>query len=331
MNDDSKYWEKIISDLDTTSSSTGPEINPENPDYKSCRKIKDKLKEVFLFDQYDKPAHQAIWYKEISTRERKEKNKQLRSYFARAAIILVALLSGALIYSEVSDYIPSGKYAEITVPLGQMTMVRLPDGTQAWLNSGTSLKYPAKFDHSSRQVFLDGEAYFSVSHNKRKPFTVFAGNFSLTVLGTSFNVDAYSEDPNASVTLVEGSVVLQDNKGSWKKKLYPGQMATMDKKEKAPAIVDTNTDFYTSWKEGKVVFKSESFEEIVHKLERWYNVEINFEDPGLKRLTFSGTFLKYKPIEQVFSSICIMNPMIGFKMENRVEQKNRIIIYKNRP
>jgi len=331
VNDDSKYWEKIISDLDAIPSSPNPGIDPEDPDYKSCLKIKDKLKEVFLFDQYDKPAHRAAWYKEISVREKKEKNRQLRSSFARAAIILMALLSGALIYSKVSDYIPSGEYAEITVPLGQMTMVRLPDGTQVWLNSGTSLKYPAKFDHSSRQVFLDGEAYFSVSHNERKPFTVFAGNFSLTVLGTSFNVDAYSEDPNSSVTLVEGSVVLQDNKASWKKKLYPGQMATIGRKEKAPTIVDTNTDFYTSWKEGKVVFKSETFEEIANKLERWYNVEINFEDPGLKRLKFSGTFLKYKPIEQVFSSICIMNPVIGFKMENRVGQKNRIIIYKSRP
>jgi ferric-dicitrate binding protein FerR (iron transport regulator) len=326
VNKDDQYWEKIICRWDTASSYPKEKI-PDNNDYTESLIIKDKLEQIFLFDLFDLKQAKKNFNEKVLEKIKIQKRKLLHTLFMRAAVVLIAILSGFFIHLITADRMHEYKYAEIRVPLGQMTLVRLPDGTEAWLNSGTKFKYPEPFEDASREVFLDGEAYFSVTHNKKCPFTVFANNFSLTVLGTSFNVDAYSSSSKASITLVEGSVLLNDNKGLWQKKLQPGQMATIDEANKKPQITNTNTDFYTSWREGKVVFKSETFEEIANKLERWYNVEIHFANPELKQLKFSGTFLKYKPIEQVFSSICIMNPSIDFKLEDRFAQKNKILIF----
>ena len=219
------------------------------------------------------------------------------------------------------------RFTEIKVPLGQMTQIKLSDGSNIWLNSGSVFKYPTVFDQSSREVYIEGEAFMEVAHNKRKPFIVNAKEFSIEVLGTSFNVSAYSGDNQASVTLVEGSVILSSEDKSWSKNIVPGQIAAIAK-GKMPAISNVNTDFYTSWKDGKIVFRKETLEEIAKKMERWYNVEIRFKNEELKKHTFSGTFLKYKPVEQVFRSLSIMDSSIDFAVENRIDQKNIINIVK---
>ncbi len=319
---DDQYWEKIVDLLDSARTESG--MSPEEKeDFRGLVNIREKLEQVFRGSLFNKEEAKKKFRKKIDA----QKRKALYLVFIRAAVILIAVLSGFMVHSLLT-YQHKDKFTEITVPPGQMTLVKLPDGTEVCLNSGTKLKYPDSFKSAPREVFLDGEAYFSVSPDKKHPFTVFTNNLSLTVLGTSFNVDAYSAGTKTSVTLVEGSVMLNDHKGVWKKILQPGQMATIDNSDKkTPQISDTNTDFYTSWREGKVVFKAETFREIANKLERWYNVEIHFENPELEELRFSGTFLKYKPVEQVLSSICIMNPSVKFKMEDRTEKKNRILVF----
>ena len=243
-------------------------------------------------------------------------------------MILIAIIAGALLHLLLPDPFEEIRYTEIVVPPGQMTQIKLPDGSKIWLNSGSVFKYPTDFVHTTREVFLDGEAFLEVARDKHNPFIVNSGKFSAEVLGTSFNISAYSTDHRASLTLVEGSVLLRSEEKKWSRTLAPGQKATLANGE-IPNISNVNTDFYTSWRGGRIVFRNETLEEIAKKMERWYNVEIQFKDEELKSLLFSGTFLKYKPVEQVFKTLSIMNNQIDFVYENRSDQKNLIYITKN--
>jgi len=328
---DNQYWDELVSRLynsgdENENKSSEDKKKESGSDYLWAVELKDRLKKVFEWDLFDKKEAKL----RLDYRLRNMESSRLpfyRSWWLRAAVILIAVLSGALIHSLMTGGAQENLYSEIVVPMGQMTQVNLPDGSKVWLNSGSVFKYPTEFDRSARQVYIDGEAFMEVAKNKRKPFVVNTKKFSVEVLGTSFNVSAYSTENSANVTLVEGSVLLCPEDKKWSKNLTPGQSAMMED-GKMPEIREVNTDFYTTWKNGKIVFRKEILEEIARKLERWYNVEIKFKDESLKTLKFSGTFLKNKPIDQVFTSLSIMDGRIGFVYENHANQKDIIYIIK---
>lgn len=333
MSDANSRWENIVSRLhgqeepeDSLNLGTNPEIDT---DYQDALKIRYRLKRVFRFDLFDKRSARIRLDRQLGHISDERPVLNLKQIFTRAAVILLAVLSGYLIKQTVITQFSKPLYSEVVVPLGQMTKVNLSDGTSVWLNSGTTLKYPTVFDQENREVSIDGEAFFDVTHNSKMPFIVHTNNLSVKVLGTTFNVASYAADKKTDITLVKGAVILQSDADRWTKKMVPGEIATIDHDGNTPEIKTVNTDFYTSWKEGKVVFKKERLDIIANKLERWYNVEIRFKEDDLRQLEFSGTFLKYKPIEQVFQSLRIMNGNIGFISENRAEQKDIIYIVKN--
>ena len=330
MSDANSNWEKIVSRIhgeevpeDSLYRGNNPE---EDPDYKDAQKIKYRLKRVFKFDQFDKQSARIRLDRQLSQANHQKSVINLKQIFARVAVVLVAILSGYLLHQSITTHFSKALFSEVVVPLGQMTQINLSDGTIVWLNSGTTLKYPTAFDQENREVSIDGEGFFEVTHNSKMPFVVHTNNLSVKVLGTTFNVASYSADKKTDITLVKGSVVLQSNANTWAKKMVPGEAATIDSIGNVPKIRSVNTDFYTSWKEGKVVFKMERLDVIASKLERWYNVEIRFRDKELRQLQFSGTFLKYKPIEQVFKSLSITNEEIRFISENKPDQKDIIYI-----
>ncbi len=295
-------------------------------DYQRVAELKQMLRKVFRWDLFDKKEAKL----RLDYRIHKTGNsivKFSRRIWMRAAVILVAVISGATLHTLILGSFEETRYTEITVPLGQMTQIRLSDGSNIWLNSGSVFKYPNEFGRASREVFIDGEAFMEVVKDKHYPFIVNAKEFSVEVLGTSFNISAYATDGYANVTLVGGAVLLQSKDNKWKTNISPGQSAMLID-GKIPEVSNVETDFFTSWKEGKIVFRNETLEEIAKRMERWYNVEIQFKDEELKKLTFSGTFLKYKPIEQVIRSLSVMNKYIDFVSENRPEQKNIIHIIK---
>lgn len=329
MKDENKYWEDLVSDLynsETKPTASGIENSESSTDYQWANELKRHLKKVFAWDLFDKGKaklrldHQLVKTDSLVV-------QLSRTFWVRAAVVLIAVISGALLHALVSGSFNETRYTEVKVPLGQMTQINLSDGSKIWLNSGSVFKYPTEFDWFSREVYLDGEAFMEVAHNKHKPFVVNARKFSIEVLGTSFNISAFSTDNQADVTLVEGSVLLNSEDKSWSKRIVPGEVAKIEQGKKAE-VSKVNTDFYTSWKEGKIIFKKETLEEIAKKMERWYNVEIRFNNEELKTHTFSGTFLKYKPVEQVFKSLSIMDPSIDFTVESRASQKNIILIVK---
>ncbi|UBZ14529.1 FecR domain-containing protein [Flagellimonas marinaquae] len=185
-------------------------------------------------------------------------------------------------------------YNTLTVPNGKKFDLVLSDGTRVKLNSGSSIRYPVKFiNGAQRKVFLKGEAYFDVARDENHAFIVNTNNLNVEVLGTEFNVSYYPEDQHISTVLVEGSVKLynqmpQDANGETT--LTPGDLASWDKKSGKLSIKKVDTSIYTAWKDGVLLFKNESFENIRKKLERHFDIAIENNVPLLENQVYTASF-----------------------------------------
>ncbi len=202
--------------------------------------------------------------------------KPLLSILKYAAVFIFAFLIGALsLYFTGQKQINqlSEEYNEILVPNGEKSVVTLYDGTKVWLNSGTTFKYPVVFNGRQRNVFVEGEAYFEVAKDERKPFNVHAGAIDVLVLGTKFNVYSYPED-DIFITLEEGSVNIFLSGLNKKFELSPGEQFEFSKQSKTPKLFKVDTELYTSWKENILRFENAPLSEILKKMERWYDVKI---------------------------------------------------------
>lgn len=291
--------------------------------FKKAEKIHSGLGEIRNI-HYSSKANS---WKSIHGKIRFGQIKHYSIQFAKyAAILIFAYYLG---FQTNSFYQWNGKmqYTDIEVLNGQMGHIFLCDGTEVWLNSGSHFKYPTQFNQKERDVYLDGEAYFHVTSNKKLPFKVKTNDMEVEVLGTSFNVSAYQDDIEQSVVLVEGNVQINKTSGEKIANLLPGQIAYKHENCSNLKIKKVSTNLYTTWKDGKVVFEAERLEEIAKKLERWYNVTINFENEKLKDYEFSGTILRNKPIDQVIMAFEMLAPL-KFKYTIMASEKNQITIQK---
>ncbi|MBB4035479.1 hypothetical protein GGR21_001372 [Dysgonomonas hofstadii] len=162
------------------------------------------------------------------------------------------------------------KYNQLTVPLGKRSVLTLADGTKLWVNAGTKVVYPTTFDDKKREIYVDGEVFMDVAHNKEKPFYVKSEKLNVIVLGTSFNVQAYKNDDMSSVVLVRGSVKVETQDRNIL--LKPNEKLTMTPDDLSIATV--NVEDYILWKEGLYKFQSEKFGIILKKLSKYYGVEL---------------------------------------------------------
>jgi ferric-dicitrate binding protein FerR (iron transport regulator) len=220
----------------------------------------------------------------------------------------------------------TGQMNEVICPAGQISELVLSDSTKVWLNAGSKISYPSNFSSQQRTVHLTGEAFFEVKKDQKNPFLVHTKTMDIKVLGTSFNVDAY-EGSQFKTTLVEGKVELQDKSGDKIAEMSPGQSARYDTNSRKIILSEVDTRFYSSWKEGKMAFFNEPLEVIAGKLERWYNVKITFASEDIKTFRYSGTFLKYKPLEQILNIIKISST-IDYSIKVNPEDKDEIILKK---
>ncbi len=179
---------------------------------------------------------------------------------------------------------------EVIIPYGKSSELLLSDGTKVWLNAGTRLAFPSKFSKKTREVYLDGEACFKVTKNENQPFIVNTGELDLKVLGTLFNVSAYTSDADIVTVLLEGSVAVRKQKllglGTTEVILKPNQRANYNKQNTEINIYDEpNTTMYIAWTEGWLQFSKESLQSVFTQLERYYDVEItlpaSFPSSGL--------------------------------------------------
>ncbi|WP_321370020.1 FecR domain-containing protein [uncultured Draconibacterium sp.] len=244
----------------------------------------------------------------IKTHLQNKTMQLFRNVSGYAAVFVVALLLGGLAVQMWSQRNYEERFAEVKVPLGQMSEITLCDGTHVWLNSGTTLKYSNSFGRESRNVTLDGEAYFDVEKSD-VPFRVKLKHSFVEVLGTQFNVISYKNDSNSEITLVEGSVNVNNLNGNNIAHLEPSQQLTIDDESLKAKLKTVETGFYVSWTEGKIVFRDAKLSEICERLERWYNVDITLGDNEVEELNFSGTILKNKPFSQIVTAFELLLPV----------------------
>ncbi|HMR18343.1 MAG TPA: FecR domain-containing protein [Sphingobacterium sp.] len=202
---------------------------------------------------------------------------------------------GQLVYlsQQTSDV---AKNNQIITPKGGQYEVILPDGTHVWLNSESKLSFVNNFDNlPERQVVLEGEAYFEVSHNATQPFVVSVNGQHVKVLGTEFNVNAYAENKYIKTSLVEGSVLFNESR------LKPGESALFQNNK--VHIRSENMDDIVAWKNGYFVFFEESLEEAMKKISRWYDLDVSFVNEQAKTLLVGGSISKYENALKVFEMI----------------------------
>ena len=259
--------------------------------------------------------------------------KTYKNAIRYAAIIVFALMVGYTA-SQLNFFngVGNKKVAlnEIIVPPGQISEFVLSDGTHAWLNSGTTIKFPSKFDQATREIFLKGEAYFKVTANKKKPFLVRSGSLTTKVVGTEFNVSAYDENESIETTLIKGAVEILGYSDKKIVGLSPGQQFNYTKTTQKYTLNKVDTEPFEAWKDGELIFRDKSLKEVSSKLERWYNVEISFGDDFVGNLKFSGTLLKEKPFDQILHAIKLTLP-ISYNIEIKHQGKNKIILYSMNP
>jgi len=217
-------------------------------------------------------------------------------------------------------------YSTVRIPNGKRFSVVLSDGTQVHLNSGSSLTYPIEFAKDrARKVQVTGEAYFEVTKDENHLFVVNTQGLDIHVYGTKFNVSNYSEDAAAEVVLVEGEVSLFDSEKNRKEGgeffIKPGFMGVFNKTNKKISEKKVNTALYTSWMNGNLVFRNTTFENIIQKLERHYNVVVINNNKDLGHETFNATIeTEDETIEQVFNYFNTV-----YKIEYNIVE-NKIII-----
>lgn len=189
------------------------------------------------------------------------------------------------------------KYNTLNVPKGGEYSLILPDGSRVWLNSETTLRFPVQFAGGKRVVYLSGEAYFQVKKDTSAAFHVCTKQQKITVLGTTFNVSAYENDRFTETTLIEGKVAVEG--GAERVVMKPSEQYILDKRSGVGELKEVETEFYTSWIDGKFYFTSFTFEEIVKKLERWYDFTMIYEEDDIRQMRFSGVINKHRPIEEM--------------------------------
>jgi ferric-dicitrate binding protein FerR (iron transport regulator) len=265
---------------------------------------------------------------------KKSKRKKLITIATSVAASVILLIAGFWLgHTPLLEN--KNIYAELHVPYGSRINFELPDGSNGWLNSGSTLKYPIQFTGKNRTVFLEGEGYFDVEHNPEKPFIVQTGKLQVVALGTSFNVLAY-KDADKEISLVKGRVVLKkiDNDNTKKQifELSPGQHLQIDKQTNEVKNVDIEIEKNIAWKEGKLIFRNDPLSNVIKHVEHFYNVNIEVKDNELFKYHFHATFED----ETLFEAIRLLSlsSNIGYeicKREKRSDgtfKERKIILYK---
>jgi ferric-dicitrate binding protein FerR (iron transport regulator) len=282
-----------------------------------------------------------------------------KRYFNRflAYTALIFLLAGAVFFLfflnekkhpvQTATGLESKTLNEISISKGSRSRILLPDGSKVWINSGSKLTYENYFKGNTREVQLDGEAYFDVVKDAAHPFIVHTSGIDIKVLGTAFNVKAFKMEPTIEATLIHGSIEIVDKNqpGSPKIMLKPHEKLIYNKypsldeitsqdsrvgtrpaaedaysitiKPLNKNIADTNI-VETAWVYNKLVFEDERFEDLALRMEKWFNIEVRFENDKLKNSKISGSFLN-ETVEEAFKELQFLIPFSYVIKNNEVK------------
>lgn len=222
----------------------------------------------------------------------------------------VSIQNGQLVYDD--SHGEGTAYNTMTTPRGRQFRITLPDGTKAWLNAASSLRYPVNFNGSERLVEVAGEVYFEVQQDVNKPFRIKVGpDLEIQVLGTSFNINAYEDEHAIHTTVLTGSIQVS-TAAAQPVVLKPGQQASLTRSTGRMVLQAADEEAAIAWKNGNFLFDKADIKTIMRQLARWYNLEVSFgEVPGK---TFSGTIPRDVNVSQVFKILESTNN-VHFKIE----------------
>ncbi len=237
--------------------------------------------------------------------------KSFGNRFRYVAAIAAALVFGLMVAGVIHSYVRSSRFSdqftEVVTQPGQKTSVTLPDGSIVWLNSSSSIKYPASFNIKNREVAMTGEAFFEVKKDPSKTFRVESGDLYVEVHGTSFNVKNYPEENAQEVTVAEGVVGLKSSSREISR-LTKGERAIFNKITENIAVTKENPVLLTAWKNDELIFRDTPVEEVVKSLEGWYgvNITIDREMAGKHNYTFK---VKTESFREVLDMMKLMSPI----------------------
>lgn len=229
------------------------------------------------------------------------------------AVVILLVVSTLFLLNNNSV---SEQFNTIIVPPGQRINLILSDNTNLWLNANTTFRYPTEFAKENRTVFLNGEAYFEVTKNEKKPFIVKTGHGDIHVTGTTFNVEAYSKFNSFETSLFEGGVDICKNESKLITLLPNQKSILVDNKLLVSKITDC--DQYL-WRDGLIAFKSKELEEILLTLEKYFDVDIQILTDKLPQHTYTG---KFRQSDGVDYALRVLQRSIQFKYERDEETGN---------
>lgn len=277
---------------------------------KNEKEIASAIKE---FDAYDKDQAWRLYMEQIAAISLR---KTLIRWKVAAVFFFLIGCAGILNYlidtgTNLSLPFPSGElHTTVSTASGQNSKIVLPDSSVVWLNSGTTISYNHDFSVKNRDIKLSGQAFFEVARNEEIPLFVHVNGLKVKVLGTKFDMSAYPDDKQIDVVLACGSVkLLNDHDRSFNYLLKPGEKACFNVRTKAVSISPVNVYKYTSWKDGVLIFENAHMEEVLQKLERWYNIKIEVQDPKIYSLVFNATIIN-ENVNEIFDLIrytCAVN------------------------
>lgn len=273
-------------------------------------------------------VNEQIWNKVFESKESKRFSNLNSYYLVKIAAVLIVFVSAVFVMVYITDHSPQiepqiSSIIKETLK-GQKSTITLPDGSIVHLNSGSRISYLSNYNDSLRYIELEGQAFFDVFKDKGKPFIVMCRGLEVVALGTSFDVNSYGAK-SIQVSLVTGKVKLQipELPGKASITLNPGEYSIINNEYDITEKGNFDPYEVLAWKEGRLIFKDESLEEIIPRLELWYAVQIDNQTKRLSSKHFNGTFEK-ENLDNILHNMGLSMGFIHTIHENKVTLKNKM-------
>lgn len=296
------------------------ETTPEERE-KVVRWLDEDPEHIHQYHSLRKLYDISLWSPIEESQPEKKQTRTLKpvwiEFLKVAAVILITFLGTKAFFDWKEEPV---KMQTVIVPAGQRAELLLADGTKVWLNSRSKLKFPDRFQKDARNVELDGEGYFEVTHKEEAPFTVHTSRYDVKVLGTEFNVKAYNSKNQFETSLLKGCVEVSDANKSQIVRLRPDEQVISDGSQLIRSVIlDKN---YFRWKEGLLCLDDESIGGLIDKLELYYDVKIIVQQASLMKYHYSGKFRISDGVEHVLKVLQLKHKFTYTKDE----EQNLIII-----
>jgi len=310
----------------------------ENPGEKQIiLTLKDELKLFRIKKHKISQEHKSKLAQRIAAQIREEKHPRTISTFGSSMMKYAAVFILAIAISSLFFYLKQNRphsdlevesYTTAIAENGQISKLILPDSSVVWLNSGTQIKYPTDFARKKREISLEGQAFFQVRKNTEMPFKVFCRDVEVRVLGTCFNINAYSGEQEVEVVLETGKVeLLKPSDSKFKYRLDPGQKLIYNRVSDDVIIREVELDRYVKWKDGILIFRKDPMSEVVPVLQRKYNIDLEMDIPNLDSYLFTATITD-ESLNEIIKSIAF-TCRADFKIIKNLDKKTKVVIANN--